>query len=416
MSFPSLFTAMGMELYETLATVGEGSYGTVFKCRHRHTGRVVAVKKLLELDDDKTVNRIALREIKLLKDLRHENLVNLLEVCRHRRRWFLVFEFVEGTVLDQLEQNPGGLDLDTTRRYLYQILRATAFCHQHHVIHRDIKPENILVSQGGVVKLCDFGFARSMVSPGETVVYTDYVATRWYRAPELLVGDPKYGKPVDVWAIGCVLMEMLTGEPLFPGDSDLDQLYHIVRFFGNLTVHHQELFYRNPVFSGVRLPECCDTQPLEQRYPGLSTYSVDLAQECLQTDPESRSQCSDLLLHSFFTHDSFHLRLTDELNAKILLEQRESCTLPKIIISPRRERDDEEERGRRGKPRLDLPYTTLILGYERPPEKKRRRLIGTHHGTTTGRFDGQLEAPPCFGNNYDHIWPSFSEATPQCIH
>ncbi|XP_047241199.1 cyclin-dependent kinase-like 2 isoform X4 [Girardinichthys multiradiatus] len=220
-----------MERYESLGPVGEGSYGTVLKCRHRDSGRLVAIKKFVDSDNDKTVKKIALREIKLLRQLRHDNLVNLLEVWKRRRRWYLVFEFVDRTLLDELEQKSSGLDLNTCQQYLFQILRAANFCHQQNVIHRDIKPENILISQEGVVKLCDFGFARTIASPSEGGVYTDYVATRWYRAPELLVGDIKYGKPVDVWALGCLLIEMLTGQPLFPGDSDLDQIYHIVRCF-----------------------------------------------------------------------------------------------------------------------------------------------------------------------------------------
>ncbi|XP_048449711.1 cyclin-dependent kinase-like 2, partial [Rhincodon typus] len=216
-----------MEKYEHLGLVGEGSYGIVIRSRNKENGRIVAIKKFLEDDDDKMVKKIAMREIRLLKQLQHENLVNLLEVCNRRRRWYLVFEFVDHTLLDDLEQCPNGLAHDKVRRYLIQILRGVAFCHSHNIIHRDIKPENILVSRCGVVKLCDFGFARSLADPGET--YTDYVATRWYRAPELLVGDTKYGKSVDVWAVGCLVMEMLTGQPLFPGDSEIDQLYHIIR-------------------------------------------------------------------------------------------------------------------------------------------------------------------------------------------
>ncbi|XP_036002641.1 cyclin-dependent kinase-like 2 isoform X2 [Fundulus heteroclitus] len=301
-----------MERYESLGPVGEGSYGTVLKCRHRDSGRLVAIKKFIDSDDDKTVKKIALREIKLLRQLRHDNLVNLLEVWKRRRRWYLVFEFVDRTLLDELEQNSNGLDLNTCRRYLFQILRATNFCHQQNVIHRDIKPENILISQEGVVKLCDFGFARIIASPSEGAVYTDYVATRWYRAPELLVGDIKYGKPVDVWALGCLLIEMLTGQPLFPGDSDLDQIYHIVRCFGNLTAHHQELFYRNPIFSGVKLPECSKTVPLQQRFSTIPPNALDLAQKCLAMDPKRRAQCSDLLEHLLFTQDSFNTRSLDK--------------------------------------------------------------------------------------------------------
>ncbi|MED6290813.1 Cyclin-dependent kinase-like 2, partial [Characodon lateralis] len=296
-----------MERYESLGPVGEGSYGTVLKCRHRDSGRLVAIKKFVDSDDDKTVKKIALREIKLLRQLRHDNLVNLLEVWKRRRRWYLVFEFVDQTLLDELEQKSSGLDLNTCQQYLFQILRAANFCHQQNVIHRDIKPENILISQEGVVKLCDFGFARTIASPSEGGVYTDYVATRWYRAPELLVGDIKYGKPVDVWALGCLLIEMLTGQPLFPGDSDLDQIYHIVRCFGNLTAHHQELFHRNPIFSGVKLPECSKTVPLQQRFPTIPPTALDLAQKCLEMDPKRRAECSNLLDHLLFTQGSFSI-------------------------------------------------------------------------------------------------------------
>ncbi|XP_030891450.1 cyclin-dependent kinase-like 2 [Leptonychotes weddellii] len=272
-----------MEKYENLGLVGEGSYGMVMKCRNKDSGRIVAIKKFLESDDDKMVKKIAMREIKLLKQLRHENLVNLLEVCKKKKRWYLVFEFVDHTILDDLELFPNGLDYQLVQKYLFQIINGIGFCHSHNIIHRDIKPENILVSQSGVVKLCDFGFARTLAAPGE--VYTDYVATRWYRAPELLVGDVKYGKAVDVWAIGCLVTEMLMGEPLFPGDSDIDQLYHIMMCLGNLIPRHQELFYKNPVFAGVRLPEIKETEPLERRYPKLSEVVIDLAKDT-NADPK----------------------------------------------------------------------------------------------------------------------------------
>jgi len=187
---------------------------------------------------------------------------------------YLVFEFVDHTVLDDLERCPNGLDETVAKKVLYQVLKGIEICHLHNIIHRDIKPENILVSKGGVVKLCDFGFARAMAQPGEA--YTDYVATRWYRAPELLVGDTKYGRAVDIWAVGCLLAEMLTGEPLFPGDSDIDQLYHIVKCFGNLTQRHREIFYKNPLFVGMKLPEVREVQPLEKKFPRLSSIVIDL--------------------------------------------------------------------------------------------------------------------------------------------
>ncbi|XP_077606497.1 cyclin-dependent kinase-like 2 [Crocuta crocuta] len=331
-----------MEKYENLGLVGEGSYGMVMKCRNKDSGRIVAIKKFLESDDDKMVKKIAMREIKLLKQLRHENLVNLLEVCKKKKRWYLVFEFVDHTILDDLELCPNGLDYQLVQKYLFQIINGIGFCHSHNIIHRDIKPENILVSQSGVVKLCDFGFARTLAAPGE--VYTDYVATRWYRAPELLVGDVKYGKAVDVWAIGCLVTEMLMGEPLFPGDSDIDQLYHIMTCLGNLIPRHQELFYKNPVFAGVRLPEIKETEPLERRYPKLSEVVIDIAKKCLHIDPDKRPFCAELLHHDFFHMDGFAERFSQELQLKVQKDAR-NISLSKKSQSRKKEKEKDDSIG-----------------------------------------------------------------------
>ncbi|KAI8796409.1 cyclin-dependent kinase 2 isoform X1 [Biomphalaria glabrata] len=314
-----------MERYENLGLVGEGSYGMVLKCKHKETGQLVAIKKFLESEDDKIVQKIALREIKMLKQLRHDNLVNLIETFRKRKRLYLVFEFVDHTILDELEKCPNGLDENTCRRILWQVLKGTEFCHSHNIIHRDIKPENLLISKSGIVKICDFGFARTLAQPGEA--YTDYVATRWYRAPELLVGDTKYGRAVDIWAIGCLLSEMLTGEPLFPGDSDIDQLYHIIRCFGNLPSRHKEVFHRNPLFVGMRLPEVKEVAPFGKKYPRVSEEAVDVMKLCLQLDPDQRPTCTDLLKHNLFTKDGFGPRFVLELRQKIAQEHSGSHNL-----------------------------------------------------------------------------------------
>lgn len=158
----------------------------------------------------------------VLQQLKHDNIVNLIEVFRRKSKLHLVFEFVERTILEDLERNPDGMDPIECKKCLWQLLRSIEYCHAHNVIHRDIKPENLLISRNGILKLCDFGFARTLAGPGAR--YTDYVATRWYRGPELLTGDTQYGKPVDIWAIGCMLPEMASGAPLFPGESDIDQV------------------------------------------------------------------------------------------------------------------------------------------------------------------------------------------------
>ncbi|XP_023662995.1 cyclin-dependent kinase-like 1 isoform X1 [Paramormyrops kingsleyae] len=312
-----------MEKYEKLAKIGEGSYGVVFKCRHRETGQIVAIKKFVESEDDPVIKKIALREIRMLKQLKHVNLVNLLEVFRRKRRLHLVFEFCELTVLNELDRHPRGVPEAQLKSIVWQTLQAINFCHKHNVstaglcryfpcvltacvsspcpqecIHRDVKPENILLTKAGVIKLCDFGFARILTGPGDD--YTDYVATRWYRAPELLVGDTQYGPPVDVWALGCVFAELLYGNPLWPGRSDVDQLYLIRKTLGDLIPRHQQVFRSNVFFSGVSIPEPDTMEPLEKRFLGISSQALTVMKSCLVMDPSLRLSCEELLALPYF--------------------------------------------------------------------------------------------------------------------
>ncbi|XP_038628452.1 cyclin-dependent kinase-like 3 isoform X2 [Tachyglossus aculeatus] len=308
-----------MEMYETLGKVGEGSYGTVMKCKHKETGQIVAIKIFYE-KPEKSVNKIAMREIKFLKQFRHENLVNLIEVFRQKKKIHLVFEFIDHTVLDELQHYCHGLESKRLRKYLFQILRALEFLHNNNIIHRDIKPENILVSQSGITKLCDFGFARTLAAPGD--IYTDYVATRWYRAPELVLKDTTYGKPVDIWALGCMIIEMATGNPYLPSSSDLDLLHKIVIKVGNLTPHLQSIFLRSPIFSGVVLPQVQHPKNARKKYPKLNGLLADIVHACLQIDPEDRISCTALLHHDYFTRDGFIEKFMPELRAKLQQEAK----------------------------------------------------------------------------------------------
>jgi cyclin-dependent kinase-like len=232
-----------MDKYERLHKIGEGAYGEVFKCVHRATGEAVAIKRFTDSDEDPNIRKMCTRELGMLKKLRHGNLVNLLEVFRRRKRLHLVFEYCDHTLLNELETHKRGMAEGDIQRISWQILQGVDYCHRNGVIHRDVKPENILICKNGVVKLCDFGFARNLTGPGGH--YTDYVATRWYRSPELLVGDVQYGPPVDVWAVGCVFAEMLTGQAIWPGRSDVDMLYHIRRTLGNKSPLPLSLFPYN---------------------------------------------------------------------------------------------------------------------------------------------------------------------------
>ncbi|XP_059504390.1 cyclin-dependent kinase-like 4 [Stegostoma tigrinum] len=289
-----------MEKYEKLAKIGEGSYSVVFKSRNKDTGQIVAIKKFVESEDDSFIKKIAVREIRILKQLKHNNLVNLIEVFRRKRKLHLVLEYCDHTVLNELERYPRGLPEAMVKNIMWQMLQAINFCHKHNCIHRDVKPENILITRQGVIKLCDFGFARILIGPGDD--YTDYVATRWYRAPELLVGDTQYGATVDIWAVGTVFAELVSGQALWPGKSDVDQIYLIIRTLGKLIPRHEHIFRNNQFFLGVSLPEPDpeDMEPLEDKFPNLNPHALTFMKSCLKMDPEDRCSCEDLLENAYF--------------------------------------------------------------------------------------------------------------------
>ncbi|XP_037301666.1 cyclin-dependent kinase-like 1 isoform X2 [Manduca sexta] len=332
-------SSRAMERYEKLAKLGEGSYGLVYKCRNRDTGEIVAVKKFVENEDDPLIRKIALREIRMLKNLKHPNLVNLIEVFRRKRKLHLVFEYCDHTVLHELEKYPAGCPELLSKQIIWQTLQGVAYCHRHNCIHRDVKPENILLTGDGVVKLCDFGFAR-MISPGPGESYTDYVATRWYRAPELLVGDTMYSTPVDVWAIGCVFAELLSSEALWPGKSDLDQLYLIRKTLGDLLPRHMTIFSQNTFFQGMALPEPTTLEPLEKKIPpryASNELIIDFLKKCLDKDPMMRWTCEQLLRHPIFENFLFTVPHSDheEYEKARRAQVQSSPLLPQLIVNDR---------------------------------------------------------------------------------
>ncbi|XP_077182945.1 cyclin-dependent kinase-like 3 isoform X2 [Paroedura picta] len=356
-----------MEMYDVLGKVGEGSYGMVMKCKHKETGHIVAIKMFYE-KPEKSVNKIAMREIKFLKQFRHENLVNLIEVFRLKKKIHIVFEFIDHTILDELQHYSHGLENRKLKRYLFQILRAIEYLHSNNVIHRDIKPENILVSQTGITKLCDFGFARTLAAPGD--IYTDYVATRWYRAPELVLKDTTYGKPVDIWALGCMIIEMATGNPYLPSSSDLDLLHKIVTKVGNLTPHLQSIFIRSPVFSGMVLPEVQHPKCARKKYPKLNGLLADMVHACLQMDPADRISSADLLQHEYFTRDGFVEKFLPELNAKLLQETKLSC-LSKFRDS---NKETEQLKDEKRAAHINVPQNGPVVGKDTEKDKKAKEI------------------------------------------
>jgi cyclin-dependent kinase-like len=226
---------------------------------------------------------------------------------------YLVFEFVDKNLLEVVtEYYPNGFDSDLIRRVIFQLMKAIDFCHKFDVIHRDIKPENLLINLNSFnMKLCDFGFSRTLpVSSPDPL--TDYVATRWYRSPELLVGVPQYGPEVDMWAVGCILAEVSDGQPILPGGTELDQLGMIVGMFGELSRELMEKFHENLQFKNLKINPNISKNQTSQRYlPRLGKDGVCLLKACLEIDSDMRISSHAALTHSYFdcmrrTRKNFH--------------------------------------------------------------------------------------------------------------
>ncbi len=290
-----------MNKYEVLGVVGEGAYGVVLKCRNKETTEIVAIKKFKESEDDEILKKTTLREVRILRMLRHTNIVCLKEAFKRKAKLYLVFEYVDKNLLEVLEEQPSGLDPEVVRVYSYQLCLAIHWCHSNSVIHRDIKPENLLINlKTKTLKLCDFGFAR-VISKSANEDLTDYVATRWYRAPELLLGSTNYTFGVDMWAIGCIMGEISDGQPIFPGDSEVDQLYIIQKVIGPLTPEHQELFMMNPRFAGLKFPDMSRPETLQKKYVGrLSRRALNIMRVLLSMEPSERPSAEECLQHPYF--------------------------------------------------------------------------------------------------------------------
>jgi cyclin-dependent kinase 1 len=218
-----------MDDYVKIEKIGEGTYGVVYKGRNKKNGHVVALKKIRLTAEEEGVPSTAIREISLLKELQHPNVVKLEDIVHQENKLYLVFEFLQYDLKRYLDTIPVGVTLDAmlVKSYTYQILIGICHCHCRRVLHRDLKPQNLLIDKKGAIKLADFGLARAFGIPVR--MYTHEVVTLWYRAPEILLGAQRYSTPMDVWSIGCIMAEMITKRPIFHGDSEIDQLFRIFR-------------------------------------------------------------------------------------------------------------------------------------------------------------------------------------------
>lgn len=287
-----------MERYQKFEKIGEGTYGVVYKAKDRVSGEIIALKKIRLEAEDEGIPSTAIREISLLKELQHPNIVRLYDVVHTERKLTLVFEFLDQDLKKYLDVCDTGLDLPILKSFLYQLLMGVAYCHHHRVLHRDLKPPNLLINREGQLKLADFGLARAFGIPVRS--YTHEVVTLWYRAPDVLMGSRRYSTPVDIWSVGCIFAEMANGKPFIAGTSEGDQLDRIFRLLGTpSTMEYPGI---------VELPEYHPNLP---RYPPpptgfsglvptLDATGIDLLAKMLQYDPSARITANDALKHPFF--------------------------------------------------------------------------------------------------------------------
>ena len=288
-----------MENYEKIEKIGEGTYGVVYKARSIRDNLTVALKRIRLDQDEEGVPSTAIREISLLKELRHENIVSLLEVIHQETKLYLVFEYLDLDLKKHMDSSPHiSNDRMVIKGYVYQICAGIAFCHAHRVLHRDLKPQNLLIDKStNVLKLADFGLARAFGIPVR--VYTHEVVTLWYRAPEILLGVRHYSTPVDVWSIGCIMAEMINHAPLFPGDSEIDELFKIFRLLGTPTPETWPDIDQLPDYQ-EGFPKW-SAKPWEDLCPNLDEQGVDLLMKMLQYVPERRISAKEALQHPWFS-------------------------------------------------------------------------------------------------------------------
>ena len=269
----------------------------MFKGRNRQTGELVALKEI-HLDSEEGTPSTAIREISLMKELKHENIVALYDVIHTENKLMLVFEYMDKDLKKYMDSrgDRGQLDHATVKSFMYQLLQGVAFCHENRVLHRDLKPQNLLIKNKGQLKLADFGLARAFGIPVNT--FSNEVVTLWYRAPDVLLGSRTYNTSIDIWSAGCIMAEMYTGRPLFPGTANEDQLQKIFRLMGTPSERSWPGISQFPEYKANF--HVYATQDWRLILPQIDQLGLDLLSRMLQLRPEVRISAKDALAHPWF--------------------------------------------------------------------------------------------------------------------
>ena len=287
---------MSLANYEKQDKLGEGTYGVVFKARNKETNETVAIKMIHLEQEEEGIPPTSIREISVLSDLKHPNVVDLKEVINTPHSLALVFEYLDKDLKNYLEVQRSPLNPMLIKSYAYQILAGLCCCHCHGIIHRDMKPANLLLNRAGLIKLCDFGLARPFSLPMRG--YTKEVVTLWYRAPEILLNAPAYDISIDIWSVACIIAEMINRAPLFPGDSEIDQLFSIFKILGTPTEEEWPAVVTYPNFS-QDFPKW-SKKSLGEIINTTDQLAVDLLERMLVYDPARRISAREALDHPYF--------------------------------------------------------------------------------------------------------------------
>ncbi|XP_077480422.1 serine/threonine-protein kinase MAK isoform X3 [Stigmatopora argus] len=285
-----------MNRYTTLKQLGDGTYGSVLMGRSNESGELVAIKRMKRkfYSWEECMN---LREVKSLKKLNHANVVKLKEVIRENDHLYFVFEYMKENLYQLMKDRENKMFSENElRNILFQVLAGLAFVHKHGFFHRDMKPENLLCMGPELVKIADFGLAREIRSKPP---YTDYVSTRWYRAPEVLLRSSTYSSPIDLWAVGCIMAELYTLRPLFPGNSEVDEIFKICQVLGTVKKLDWPEGYQLASAMNFRFPQCVPT-PLKTLIPNASREAIALMKDLLQWDPKRRPTAVQALRYPYF--------------------------------------------------------------------------------------------------------------------
>jgi len=286
------------DTYIKLDKLGEGTYATVYKGRSRLIpNRIVALKEI-RLEHEEGAPCTAIREISLLRKLKHANIVTLHDVCNTSTSMTLVFEYLEKDLKQYMEDCSNVMSMNNVKLFLYQLLRGLAYCHQYRVLHRDLKPQNLLINNLGELKLADFGLARAKSVPTKT--YSNEVVTLWYRPPDVLLGSTVYSTPIDMWGVGCIFFEMAAGRPLFPGSTVKDELLLIFKTLGSPTDDSWPGVTSSEEFKQYNFP-VCRPESLTERCPRLSADGLTLLREFLRYDASARVSAARAMRHPYFS-------------------------------------------------------------------------------------------------------------------